>query len=106
MTTDQVYFNPWDPEFRANPYPYYAALLACPPPVINLMTNRTGRALFRRDRGPARHGSFFRRSRKNHACAADGTAAQSGTVQGCADHAHIGSAGAHAPAQAGLARLY
>ncbi len=22
----QVYFNPWDPEFRANPYPHYAAL--------------------------------------------------------------------------------
>ncbi len=38
MTIDQVYFNPWDPEFRANPYPYYAPLLAGPPPVINLMT--------------------------------------------------------------------
>src|SRR5208337_2715489 len=38
MTTNQVYFNPWDPEFRANPYPYYAPLLAGPPPVINLMT--------------------------------------------------------------------
>ena len=22
-TTPQIYFNPWDPEFRANPYPYY-----------------------------------------------------------------------------------
>ena len=38
MTTNQVYFNPWDPEFRANPYAYYAPLLAGPPPVINLMT--------------------------------------------------------------------
>jgi cytochrome P450 len=38
MTTNQVYFNPWDPEFRANPYPYYEPLLAGPPPVINLMT--------------------------------------------------------------------
>src|SRR5215831_9878013 len=35
-TTPQVYFNPWDPEFRANPYPYYAPLLAGPPPVIEL----------------------------------------------------------------------
>ena len=36
-TTPQVYFNPWDPEFRANPYPYYAPLLAGPPPVIELV---------------------------------------------------------------------
>src|SRR5690242_6676382 len=36
-TTPQVYFNPWDPEFRADPYPYYAPLLAGPPPVIELV---------------------------------------------------------------------
>src|SRR5215469_4970086 len=36
MSTSQIYFNPWDPEFRANPYPYYAPLLAGPPPVIEL----------------------------------------------------------------------
>ena len=36
-TTPRVYFNPWDPEFRANPYPYYAPLLAGPPPVIELV---------------------------------------------------------------------
>jgi len=35
-TTPQIYFNPWDPEFRANPYPYYAPLLAGPPPMIEL----------------------------------------------------------------------
>src|ERR1700739_2698772 len=35
-TSPQIYFNPWDPEFRANPYPYYAPLLAGPPPVIEL----------------------------------------------------------------------
>jgi cytochrome P450 len=33
----QIYFNPWDPEFRANPYPYYAPLLVGPPPVIELV---------------------------------------------------------------------
>ena len=38
MASNQVYFNPWDPEFRANPYPYYAPLLAGPPAVIDLMT--------------------------------------------------------------------
>src|SRR4051812_36745379 len=27
----QLYFNPLDPEFRANPYPHYAALHAGPP---------------------------------------------------------------------------
>ena len=27
----EVYFNIWDPEFRANPYPYYTPLLAGPP---------------------------------------------------------------------------
>ena len=37
MSTSQIYFNPWDLEFRANPYPYYAPLLAGPPPVIELM---------------------------------------------------------------------
>ena len=30
----EVQFNPWDPEFRANPYPYYGALLASPPHVM------------------------------------------------------------------------
>ncbi len=33
---EEVYFNIWDPEFRANPYPHYAALLAGPPPVITV----------------------------------------------------------------------
>jgi cytochrome P450 len=31
----EVYFNPWDPEFRANPYPHYDPLLSGPPPIIN-----------------------------------------------------------------------
>jgi cytochrome P450 len=35
-TADQPYFNPWDPEFRANPYPHYRPLLDGPPRVINL----------------------------------------------------------------------
>jgi cytochrome P450 len=30
----EVYFNIWDPEFRANPYPHYGALLAGPPAVV------------------------------------------------------------------------
>jgi cytochrome P450 len=30
------YFNPWDPEFRANPYPHYKALVAGPPRLIDL----------------------------------------------------------------------
>src|SRR5277367_2249661 len=30
------YFNPWDPEFRANPYPYYGALVEGPPKIIEL----------------------------------------------------------------------
>ncbi len=36
MSSSQIYFNPWDPEFRANPYPFYAPLLAGPPPVIEM----------------------------------------------------------------------
>src|SRR5437879_1259193 len=28
-----IYFNPWDPEFLANPYPHYGAMLAGPPVV-------------------------------------------------------------------------
>ncbi len=31
----EVYFNIWDPEFRANPYPHYDPLLAGPPPLVN-----------------------------------------------------------------------
>jgi cytochrome P450 len=32
----EIYFNIWDPEFRANPYPHYAPLLAGPPPILNM----------------------------------------------------------------------
>jgi cytochrome P450 len=28
---EEIVFNPWDPEFRANPYPYYGAMLSGPP---------------------------------------------------------------------------
>ncbi|HEY6420617.1 MAG TPA: cytochrome P450 [Candidatus Binataceae bacterium] len=31
-----VYFNPWDENFRANPYPHYRPLLAGPPRIINM----------------------------------------------------------------------
>jgi len=30
------YFNPWDEDFRANPYPHYKALLSGPPRILNL----------------------------------------------------------------------
>ncbi len=35
---EDIYFNPWDPEYRANPYPSYRAMLKGPPRVINLIT--------------------------------------------------------------------
>jgi cytochrome P450 len=31
----EPYFNPWDPEFRANPYPAYAMLLEGPPRLVH-----------------------------------------------------------------------
>jgi pimeloyl-[acyl-carrier protein] synthase len=31
---EEIVFNPWDPEFRANPYPYYGPLLARPPYLV------------------------------------------------------------------------
>ncbi len=31
---EEVHFNIWDPEFRANPYAYYGALLAVAPPIV------------------------------------------------------------------------
>jgi cytochrome P450 len=34
--TAEIYFNPWDPEFRANPYPHYRPLLVGPPRLIDL----------------------------------------------------------------------
>src|ERR1700704_4335330 len=34
--TQEIYFNQWDPEFRANPYPYYKVMLAGPPRIINI----------------------------------------------------------------------
>jgi cytochrome P450 len=33
----EVYFNPWDDAFKANPYPHYKPLIDGPPRVINLM---------------------------------------------------------------------
>jgi cytochrome P450 len=34
MARAQIYFNPWDPQFRANPYPHYGALVASPPVTV------------------------------------------------------------------------
>jgi cytochrome P450 len=36
MAQAQIYFNPWDPEFRANPYPHYGALVASPPLMVQM----------------------------------------------------------------------
>jgi len=32
----ELYFNIWDPEFRANPYAHYSPLYAGPPPILNV----------------------------------------------------------------------
>ena len=34
--SEQVYFNPWDENFRANPYPHYKALYGRPPHLLNM----------------------------------------------------------------------
>ncbi len=34
--TPEIYFNQWDPQFRADPYPHYKAMLAGPPRIISL----------------------------------------------------------------------
>src|SRR5260370_31224901 len=36
QAAENVYFNPWDPAFRANPYPHYKPLLAGPPRILDL----------------------------------------------------------------------
>jgi cytochrome P450 len=36
--SETIYFNPWDPAFRANPYPNYGPLLAGPPRVMSFGT--------------------------------------------------------------------
>ena len=33
----EIYFNPWDENYRANPYPHYKQLYDGPPRIINLM---------------------------------------------------------------------
>jgi phospholipid/cholesterol/gamma-HCH transport system substrate-binding protein len=33
----EIYFNPWDENYRANPYPHYKPLFEGPPRIINLM---------------------------------------------------------------------
>jgi len=33
---EQIYFNPWDEAYRANPYPYYEALYGRPPYLLNM----------------------------------------------------------------------
>ncbi len=35
----EIYFNPWDEAFRANPYPYYKPLIAGPPRLLNLFVS-------------------------------------------------------------------
>ncbi len=35
-SAQEIYFNQWDPAFRANPYPHYKAMLAGPPRIINI----------------------------------------------------------------------
>ncbi len=36
QASQDFYFNPWDENFRANPYPHYRALLAGPPRVLDM----------------------------------------------------------------------
>src|SRR6202790_4228479 len=36
QAAENIYFNPWDPAFRANPYPHYRPLLAGPPRILDL----------------------------------------------------------------------
>jgi vitamin D3 1,25-hydroxylase len=36
QAAESIYFNPWDPAFRANPYPHYKPLLAGPPRILDL----------------------------------------------------------------------
>ncbi|HLX05092.1 MAG TPA: cytochrome P450 [Candidatus Binatus sp.] len=36
QAAQDFYFNPWDENFRANPYPHYRALLAGPPRVLDM----------------------------------------------------------------------
>jgi cytochrome P450 len=35
-TSQDFYFNPWDENFRANPYPHYRPLLAGPPRILDM----------------------------------------------------------------------
>src|SRR5689334_9557798 len=34
--SNEIYFNPWDEAFRANPYPHYKSLYGRPPYFLNL----------------------------------------------------------------------
>ena len=36
QVAENICFNPWDPAFRANPYPHYKPLLAGPPRILDL----------------------------------------------------------------------
>jgi cytochrome P450 len=36
QAAEKIYFNPWDPTFRANPYPHYRPLLAGGPRIIDM----------------------------------------------------------------------
>ena len=36
QAAQDIYFNPWDENFRANPYPHYRPLLAGPPRIIDM----------------------------------------------------------------------
>jgi cytochrome P450 len=36
QTAQEIYFNPWDESFRANPYPHYKQLYSRPPYLLNM----------------------------------------------------------------------
>ena len=36
QAAQDFYFNPWDENFRANPYPHYRPLLAGPPRIVDM----------------------------------------------------------------------
>ena len=100
--TPDIYFNPWDEAFRANPYPHYRPLLAGPPRIIDLGFKFVLAARYADVRAILMdHATFSSVQPKGM-----GFDEQAQRVWRGADDARFRSADANAPAPAGLARLH
>ncbi len=102
QAAENIYFNPWDPAFRANPYPHYKPLLAGPPRILDLFGPTAMVTRYADVTAALRDHAHFSSVRPRD----PNETARRGTVCRRAHDAVFRSAAAYAAAAAGLARFH